>query len=186
MFYFIISKIPMISKIKEDKLFKIFIIGTICYIIIHTFLYSNYNTFEYGINYRQYIYYLWCFDLILTGIIVKLFSNSNDDLDEEITESSSSNNKILDDDLKKKVEEVKKYENKDKSPYPFIKKDNLNIDKSNNSSDKKINKELDIKELDKNHELDNNNLNKDNINEVELENQKKEYTDTDIPIYEKI
>ena len=43
MFYILVSRIPFIYNIneKKDKLFKTFLIGSICYIILHGFLHSR-------------------------------------------------------------------------------------------------------------------------------------------------
>lgn len=139
MFYFIVSRLPIISSVEEGKFLRIFIIGTICYIILHAFLYSNYNSgSEIVQKYRSYLYYLWGADLLITGLIVKLFGGNNNEIDDDTYEQEeiysqkqqykfpvtnykqpinngyAQNNYIqremTNEELKKKLEEIKKYE----------------------------------------------------------------------------
>lgn len=80
MFYLIVSKLPIISNIQSGKLFRIFVIGTICYIILHAFLYSGYGSNSELISkYRTYFYYVWGVDLILAGIITKFFGKKKEE-----------------------------------------------------------------------------------------------------------
>ena len=70
MFYFIISKL-LFPKAVVDKynLYKIFIIGTVLYIILHTLLYSStLSSMPLISSYRKYLYYAWGADALLTGI----------------------------------------------------------------------------------------------------------------------
>lgn len=121
MFYFIVSRIPMISNVDEGKFLRIFIIGTICYVILHAFLYSKYNeNISFITNYRSYLYYLWAADIVLTGILVKFFG-SNNTSDENI-ELSDSENEKLSDKVAQKLENMAKGTS---SSSPFISKDQL-------------------------------------------------------------
>jgi hypothetical protein len=76
MFYFIASKI--LKKINstetcmETKLRNIIIVGSICYIILHAFLYKK-NTSVKLEKYRHYIYYMFLIDGILSCSYVYLF-----------------------------------------------------------------------------------------------------------------
>lgn len=153
MFYFVVSRIPIISNIEEGKFFRIFIIGTICYIILHAFLYSNYNTgSEFIQNNRSYLYYLWGADLALTGILIKLFGGQSEEIEEDDSEdedqlrklyNNQMNNKMTEDEIKRKLEEIKKYGDginqesaQQLSPYPFIKKEQSKKDQSIKTNEK--------------------------------------------------
>ena len=78
MFYILVSRIPFIYNIndKKDKLFKTFLIGSICYIILHGFIYSRRfsgnNLIE---KYRKYLMHLAGIDFVLTSGIVFLLDN---------------------------------------------------------------------------------------------------------------
>jgi hypothetical protein len=70
MFYLISSRL-FFSKANIDKfnMFKIFVIGTILYIILHTLLYSSrFDNNEIIKKYRVYLYYIWATDAILIGL----------------------------------------------------------------------------------------------------------------------
>src|SRR5437660_388532 len=83
MFYYLVSKLPIINSISDGKFFKIFLIGTICYINLHAYLFSkSASGSEFISKYRKYLYYIWGLDLTITGIMIKLFDNSNDNDDE--------------------------------------------------------------------------------------------------------
>lgn len=92
MFYYIASKLPMLSGMTDDsKYFKIFLTGSICYIILHALLFSNICTnLEIIQNYKHYIYYLWAIDSIFTGGSLKFMSDNSDDNDNS-TESGDQN-----------------------------------------------------------------------------------------------
>src|ERR1700744_5571722 len=96
MFYFIVSKLQIITGSNDDsKVYKIFILGSICYIILHTLLFSNIGeNIELVTTYRNYIYYMWVIDCLITGIIVKLFGSHNNDDDDDNDDESSGYNKI--------------------------------------------------------------------------------------------
>ena len=59
MFFTIIYKSPLFIKNGPNKrLIRVFIMGIICYIILHSFLYSDFINNNNLIKYRKYIYYL--------------------------------------------------------------------------------------------------------------------------------
>lgn len=79
MFYFITSKF-----IKSNDLKSIFIIGSICYIILHAYLFGN-NANGTTEKFRHYMYYLFVLDVVLTGSYSWLFgSKVSDNSDDEI------------------------------------------------------------------------------------------------------
>jgi len=73
MFFYALHKSSLWKKIsKKNRNIRIFITGSIIYIIIHSYLYSKYiNEYKFINNYRKYIYFLILVDLILTFIGLK-------------------------------------------------------------------------------------------------------------------
>jgi len=74
MFYFLVSN--LVKGDTEMRLRTIYIIGSICYIILHAFLYRKQSP-EYLIKYRHYMYYLCIVDIILTGTYMYITRPSN-------------------------------------------------------------------------------------------------------------
>ena len=106
MFYILVSRVPFIYNVpdKKDKMFRIFLIGSICYIILHGLLYSKKfleNSFIQ--KYKSYLLYLAGIDFVLTsGIVVvldkKQSENSyieNAEEDENSIESESIENQKM-------------------------------------------------------------------------------------------
>lgn len=132
MFYFIVSKLPIISNITDQsKLYKIMIVGSICYVILHAILYSNIGeNIELIRKYRKYMYYLWGLDTVLTAGYLKFF-NKNISAIREIDESeeeskNESTHKLTREEVLEKLQEQDKQE----SSSPFIKRDELVKQKS--------------------------------------------------------
>jgi len=67
-------------KDNGSRLRNIFIIGTICYIILHAYLFAQ-NAGETTMRFRHYLYYLFLADAILTGAYVWLFGTRMPQLD---------------------------------------------------------------------------------------------------------
>jgi hypothetical protein len=78
MFYFLASK--FITPGSSLKI--IFLIGTICYIILHAYLFGN-GASETTRRFRSYIYYLFVVDAALTGSYIWLFGSNNKVADAE-------------------------------------------------------------------------------------------------------
>lgn len=76
MFYYIVSNLPFIKSIDDDsKFFKILVIGSICYVVLHAILFSNIGeNIELIKNYRKYLYYLWGADTVLSYVYVRFFA----------------------------------------------------------------------------------------------------------------
>ena len=73
MFYFLVSKIPIINNPNDEhNLFKVFVVGTILYLILHVYLFSH-PTSNFVNNYGKYLYMIWAGDAGLTGILQKYF-----------------------------------------------------------------------------------------------------------------
>ncbi len=86
MFYILVSRIPFIYNIdnKKDKLFRTFLIGSICYIILHGFLYSKKFTGNNFVEkYRSYLMYLAGIDFTLTSGIIYTLDKKQVQYDEE-------------------------------------------------------------------------------------------------------
>jgi len=137
MFYFIVSKLPFIYRDDDSrgKLFKIFIIGTLCYIILHAFLYSGYSTgIELIQKYRSYIYYVWGADLLMTSLFTLMFEQKQvqqenlieeSDDETEMTETTMNRPNITKEEIERQKEEtIRQLEEikKNSTPSPFIKK----------------------------------------------------------------
>ncbi len=118
MFYFIVSKLPIIAGISDGtKEFKILLIGSICYLVLHALLFSNIgNNIELITKFRNYMYYLWAIDGALTTGYLKFFGvnklqkeekeseNNGEEKDSENNdEENSENNKLTRDEVLKKI-----------------------------------------------------------------------------------
>jgi hypothetical protein len=68
-------KMPLFTDMApKDRYLRIFVISTVIYIIVHSFLYSSYlNNDGFAARYRHYCYYLIMLDLLLTTAVY-LFS----------------------------------------------------------------------------------------------------------------
>lgn len=214
MFYFIVNRLPIISNVEDGKFLRIFIIGTICYIILHAFLYSNYNSGSELIErYRSYLYYIWAADLALTGILIKLFGNSAEELDDEDeydeqeselvynAASKINNQKMSPDEIKKRLVKINKHEKElnsypdsaqQSSPSPFIKKDQSSkktIDEINEKLNEKptnIVNSGDNKLEDDKHSESPKNATSQSQSQNQNQNQNQEnidYSDTELPLY---
>jgi hypothetical protein len=103
MFYYIVSKLPFIAK-AENKIFKTFLIGSICYIILHTYLFSSLgDSNELIVKYRQYIYYLFAADCLLTGIMDKFMNKDNQSENDDEDASDDSDNESENENVSKKL-----------------------------------------------------------------------------------
>lgn len=79
MFYFLASKFITFGN---DSFRNIFIIGSICYIILHAYLFGN-NASETVQNYRGYLYYLFLIDAALEGTYMWLFGSNKAEMVED-------------------------------------------------------------------------------------------------------
>lgn len=84
MFFNIIHNSPFWLKLDKGKRYtRIMVAGMICYVLLHSFLYSKYaETKEKLVYYRNYLYYVFALDFFVLGIMYKM---SDDD---EITKQS--------------------------------------------------------------------------------------------------
>lgn len=83
MFYTLASRIPLISNGSPDgKFFKIFLIGSLIYILLHYYLYSAERWFILE-KLKPYLYYVMAIDLAIAYFMSKWNAPSEDDLEEE-------------------------------------------------------------------------------------------------------
>ena len=194
MFYLITSRIPIIS----EDFFRILIIGTIFYLIIHALLYSSFAD-KYPIlkQYRFILYIIWACDLILTGVIVKFFSTSTvKPQKKEKPESIVTNSVFI---PKNNLEHTVKANNNTTNINPVKNQSiNNNIANSNPVNNNMTNNNLINKNENNDANNKNNSINNNSINDMKQKNTKQntasqngyqedseEYSDTYISIYDK-
>lgn len=192
MFYYIVSKLPFINN-TDGRLWRTFVLGTMCYLIMHAFIFSKYTeNMELLQKYRNYLYYLWGTDLLITGILIKLF---NDDADDEMVEKPVGK-KMSNTDVNKALSEIKtniktdnnepdifiketkkaSINNKEESPKKNANKKDSDKKPNNNESDKKTKNDQVVKD-----DVDN------NADKPDIDNasNKHIFSDTEIPKYDK-
>jgi hypothetical protein len=82
MFYTLASRIPLISNSSSDgKFFKIFLVGSLIYILLHYYLYSAERWFVLE-KLKTYLYYVMAIDLAVAYFLSK-WNAPEDDTDEE-------------------------------------------------------------------------------------------------------
>lgn len=92
-----------VSKLIPYNACRIFLIGTICYILLHAYLYSK-NVSETFVKYRHWLYYIFIFDLVITGSFLLLFGKSKD---ADNISANSTNNNDENNDTKPNINEIK-------------------------------------------------------------------------------
>ena len=91
MFFTIISKVPIIADDNSSsKMFKIFVIGAILYILLHYYLFIG-DRGEIINKYKNYIYYVMGIDFAI-AYALSIMSSSNDEEEEEDDEKKQKNN----------------------------------------------------------------------------------------------
>jgi hypothetical protein len=104
MFYTIVSRIPYIISTNSKKFFKIFLLGSILYILVHYYLFSGvYNAVFEAI--KHYLYYIMGADLIVAFIWSKLSRKSPDTNTIEFVKDNK--DKDNDNDVMKQIAELK-------------------------------------------------------------------------------
>lgn len=140
MFYFLTSRFITFGN---DSFRNIFIIGTICYIIVHAYLFGP-NASETTEKYRHYIYYLLLADAILTATYLFFFNknhkNNKEDEEtplsqqqlEQITKLNNGQKNQSIEDVHRKLLELKAQQTKNnEKKSPFAKKDDNKSNKEN-------------------------------------------------------
>lgn len=80
MFYFIASK--FISSHNSSRSKYVLIVGSICYIILHAYLFADKHG-ETVTKFRHYLYYLFAIDAALTGAYMWLFGSEDKSYEED-------------------------------------------------------------------------------------------------------
>lgn len=201
MFYILASRIPFVYNIdnKKDKLFRTFLIGSVCYIILHGLLNSKkFSSNQFVDKYKKYLLYLVGADLSLAlGIIYlidKKINNDDNSYSEDVSEDSDDNNTIDENNNKMTREEILQnfYRNQNQmntqqqqQQSPFINRTNAeelkrissenvtNInDNTNNNANNNTNENnnKELKEVKINKECKSISSNKNNTDDFELTN----------------
>jgi heme/copper-type cytochrome/quinol oxidase subunit 4 len=209
MFYFIVNKL-LSSITDESKTIKVIIIASICYIILHAYLFSHMNENNEMIQkFKNYIYYMFLIDASLTGLYIWMYDNTDTDTDTDnekhnnITTDKSEIKKSNLSDIHKKLLELKAKQNlknqennnMEKSAIDKLREYNKNDNNispfaTKNSQSTKLKHDNNYKEDDKDNENENENEEEENEedendenNEIEYELNNKENTDISIPTY---
>jgi hypothetical protein len=94
MFYILVSRVPFVYNIgnKREKLFRTFLIGSVCYIILHGLLYSKrFSNNEFVEKYKKYLLYLVGADLSLASSIIYFLDKKTEDQENSYIEDVSDN-----------------------------------------------------------------------------------------------
>lgn len=196
MFYFFASKFITGNNFKS-----LFLVGSICYIILHAYLFSNNNN-ETIQKFRHYIYYLFLADAILTGSYIWLFGNSIDTEYEDTDENTDNNvfqshqlpeinkEKILDKNINQEsnIEEIHRKLLEIKARQELKLKQDISTKESCNESPfakKDVNQNNVQQKLSDEDEDDNeiNNEYYESHDSIPLYRSDNNLSDTDIPVY---
>ncbi len=134
MFYLLGNK--LLSLMSDDsRTRKVLIIGTLCYIILHVYLFARYNeNAEMITKYRNYIYLMFAADLIYTGYLLtqikksdahdtaKVENKKDTDDEEDGEEEEEDTEEKVDTVDNKEIKEIKS-DKKQKSPFATKHKD---------------------------------------------------------------
>lgn len=216
MFYILVSRVPFIYNVtdKKSKVFRTFLVGSICYIIVHGLLYSKKFAGNAFIEkYKQYLLYLAGVDFSLTlGIIYFLDNKSKmdenlfiengeqeDGEDESNEEDTIADNKMTREEILAQYYQAQQQKQLEKpKESPFIKKtDDIKAKKQESEtskSKKSSSKKKEITQSSTSTQV--NNENQENNKELEKEqlledNENKELdnlveliSNTEIPVYQ--
>jgi len=92
MFFTIISKVPIIANDNSSsKMFKIFVIGAILYILLHYYLFIG-DRGEIINKYKNYIYYVMGIDFAIAYALSVMTSNNDDEEEEDDNEKKQKPN----------------------------------------------------------------------------------------------
>jgi hypothetical protein len=125
MFYYIVSKIPIISSNDESRFFKIFIVGTILYIILHAYLFScsNKNS-ELISRYAGYMYYVWGADFAITGITNQMSTHKSSEEDSEDEQQVINQSETMSrEEIEKRLASINVTPTLDQDKFPFVRRE---------------------------------------------------------------
>lgn len=144
MFYYITSKLPIISATDESRSIKIFIIGSILYIILHAYIFSSSNKgSEYVTKYGKYMYYLWGADLALSGLTGQFNLRASNSLENNNNNNTTDANDDIQEEImsKEEIEQRLSVINTNVEPeakFPFMRRDNKDNKDNKQSIDTNI------------------------------------------------
>jgi hypothetical protein len=171
MFYFLVSKIPIINNTNDEhRIFKVFVVGTILYLILHIYLFSH-PVSERVEKYGKYLYYIWFGDAGLSGVLEYLKG-----------EKKESYGKITLDNIKYNIRDNNEQKSSDNSPFLKLSEKKEKEENEQNKDNGKTKEN----QLQNNREISNNNeKDKENNNENNEEDNKEdvEMSDTEIEKY---
>jgi hypothetical protein len=214
MFYILVSRVPFIYNVtdKKSKVFRTFLVGSICYIIVHGLLYSKKFAGNAFIEkYKQYLLYLAGVDLSLTlGIIYFLDNKSKmdenlfiengeqeDGEDESNDEDTIADNKMTREEILAQYYQAQQKQLEKPKESPFIKKTDdvkpkkqeSETSKSKKSSSKKkeITQSSTSTQVNNENQENNKELEKEKLEgseNKELDNLVELISNTEIPVYQ--
>ena len=91
MFYTLATKLPTITNGK--KILKIFLFGSICYVLLHYYIQTNQNL-GFLTSLSKYFYYVMVFDFITAYLILKMVPNDKESVDKENDDKLEKDNGI--------------------------------------------------------------------------------------------
>lgn len=133
MFYTLISKIPLISGDRTNKkFFKIFIFGSIAYILLHYYLHSGKNN-EIMEKIKAYLYYAMVVDLMMAYYLSR--PSIEDDESDNIRDGYSDDQTM---EIGRDIEELKKMQmaQTEHNRQNVLEQQYLDMDKKNDTKSK--------------------------------------------------
>lgn len=131
----LIYKSPIWSNIDaKSRLLRVLVIGVLCYVAIHSYLYSQSN--EYILKYRNYFMYIACVD-ILAILTIYYLSDSNVKPKRKVKKNTKVNNKVTNKVDNKLINDISPdiLINTQTEIIPQAKMKNSNIETNNNKMD---------------------------------------------------
>ena len=196
MFYILVSRIPFVYNIndKNEKFFRTFLLGSICYIIMHGLLYSKrFSNNMFIQQYKKYLLHLASADILFASSIIYFLdkkdkNNDNNDIEHQ-NESDNENsyveniseNKAIDDKMTREQIMQNFYNNPIMAQQQALLAQSQNgspfINKTSAEEFKRKNLETVIENTDNTDNNDNDNDNKVNNINKELNSNKKNDND---------
>lgn len=176
MFYTLASRIPLISgDIISKRFFKIFLFGSIAYILLHYYLYSE-KRFEVLDKLKSYLYYVMALDLGMAYYLTK-WSTPQIDEDKKQTDNLYTHEQRAEIDrnlreLKNMQENNNIKEDNKSQTSPFISRNEIEEnDKKNKTTESTVSKKTESSSSES------------EVQKKKSNKQEKIDTDTQIPVY---
>lgn len=181
MFYTLVTKM-LVTKNKRNSFLKIFIIGSIAYILLHHYFYSV-SRGELADKIKKYIYYLMMIDLAIAFLLYKWFSPTEPEEKNSVYSDDQANSikKNLDD-LKKMQEEAQK-DTKGEKESPFMTREEAEKKKSSETKSIASSEKKKSKKQKSDNESIKNDIDSKKESVKEMTKDKDTEEDTQIPIF---